>query len=244
METIRTLASCIGVTGEVSILRDFLGFLRGRVPPDPSGANSRVSLLQQARLLRGRHFHLNVIAIGGDNFVDTNNIQVDYSIYRSRAIYQQVGVGVGRVQHYIVNRANAGGLDAPVTEDNLSTIGHRWVVNNDALDVAVPLSMTVPSKGGRILGLSPEPGPCETKDSKDMNGSVVGLFGSEQTARSFAHEIGHNLRLGHENGTPSNLMAQTSAVRKAGLSVRSAQKLTAAQGDTIKEHCLMKQGCG
>jgi hypothetical protein len=141
----------------------------------------------------------------------------------------------------VVSHADAGGLDAPTTQDQLSQIGHRWVLNNDGLDIAVPINMNVPSNGGIILGLSPQPGPCVIKDRKDMNGSVVGLFGSEQTARSFAHEIGHNLELGHRNGT-TNLMAQTSSI-PAGVSIRDAETLTTDQEATMKHHCLMQPGC-
>ena len=60
MASIRSLACCIGITGSFSILRDFLGFSRGQLPPDPTGTAVVVSLKRQAQRLRGRHFHLNV----------------------------------------------------------------------------------------------------------------------------------------------------------------------------------------
>lgn len=241
MASIRALAGCIGVNPPFSVLRDFLGFRRGSLPSDPSGATASVSLLDQARRLQGPHFHLNVIDIGSDQFTAADDMQVDYSVYRIRTIYAQVDVGVGRVLHWVVSHAQAGGLDAPTTTDQLTEVGHRWVVDNDGLDIAIPVAMNVASNGGQILGQSPEPGPCVTKDSKDMNGSVVGLFGSEQTARSFAHEIGHNLGLDHRNGT-RNLMAQTGSI-PAGVGLRDAEQLTADQGTTIKGHCLMRPGC-
>jgi metallopeptidase family M12-like protein len=241
LASLRQLAACIGVNPPFSVLGNFFGFRRGALPTDPSGATASVSLLNQARLLQGPHFHLNVIDIGSDQFTGGDDMQVDYSVYRIRTIYAQVNIGVGRVLHWVVSHADAGGLDTPTTTDQLTQIGHRWVVNNDGVDIAIPVSMNVASNGGQVLGQSPEPGPCVNKDDKGMNGSVVGLFGSEQTARSFAHEIGHNLGLDHRNGT-RNLMAQTSSI-PAGVSLRDAEQLANDQGNTIKGHCLMRAGC-
>jgi hypothetical protein len=237
--SIRQLAGCIGISGGFSILSDFLGFWGGKLPSDPTGAQVQISLVRQGRLLKGRHFNLNVIFIGSDNFTAADHDQIDYTIFKMRNIYNQVNVGVGRVAYFGVSHADAGGLDAPTTQDQLSDIGHRWAVQGDGLDIAVPVAMNVASNGGMILGLSPQPGPCTDKHAKGMNGSVVGLFGKEQTARSFSHEIGHNLGLGHENSSPSNLMAQSSVAS----SIRDSVVLTAAQGNTIIGHCLMKQGC-
>ena len=239
MASIRQLAACIGLPINLSVLGDFLGFFRRTLPPDPTGVRVTVSLLRQARLLKGPHFNLNVIAIGVENFTDAEDIQTDYSVFKIRNIYAQVGVGVGRIKYFQVTVADANGLDAPTTEDQLEEIGHKWVVNNDALDVATPFAMNVASNGGVTLGLSPQPGPCVDKDNKGMNGSVVGLFGSEQTARTFAHEVGHNLGLGHQNDHPANLMCQSGVAS----SIRNSVNLTNDQGDDIKDHCLMKSGC-
>jgi hypothetical protein len=239
MASLHQLAACIGIPKNFSVLGDFLGFFRRTLPPDPTGAAVAVSLLRQAKLLKGPHFNLNIIAIGVENFTDTEDIQTDYSVFKIRNIYAQVGVGVGRILYFQVTVADANGLDMPTTEDQLSEIGHKWVVNNDALDVATPFAMNVPSNGGMTLGLSPQPGPCVEKDDKGMNGSVVGLFGSEQTARTFAHEVGHNLGLGHKNSNPENLMCQSGSAS----SIRDSVILTSAQGGDIKDHCLMKPSC-
>lgn len=238
MASIRALASCIGITGGFSVLGDFLGFARGRLPLDPTGAAVTVSLKRQAQRLQGRHFHLNVIAVGSDQFTDGDYTEIDYSIFKLRNIYDQVSLGVGRVQHWIVTTADADGLDTPSSEDDLEDLTHDWSVPNDGLDMFVPHNVSVSSNGGSTLGLSPEDGPCD-KGDKDMNGSTVGLWGSEQTARSFAHEIGHYLGLGHENGKPNNLMCQTS---KAS-SIRNSIQLTSGQGNDVRDHCFVRNGC-
>jgi hypothetical protein len=238
MDSIRSLANCIGVTGGFSVLRDFLGFSRGQLPPDPTGAAVTVSLKRQAQRLRGRHFHLNVIAVGSDQFSDADFIEIDYSIFKLRNIYDTVSLGVGRVQHWAVTTADADGLDTPTSEDDLEDLTDDWTVPNDAIDMFIPHNVSIPSNGGSILGLSPEGGPCD-KDDKDMNGSTCGLWGSEQTARSFAHELGHYLGLGHENGTPTNLMCQSSGAS----SIRNSVQLTSGQGETVRGHCFVHDGC-
>jgi hypothetical protein len=242
MASLRSLANCIGLTGEVSIVRDFLGFSRGQLPPDPTGAAVVVSLKKQAERLQGRHFHLNVIAVGSDQFTDADFIEVDYSIYKARNVYDQVSLGVGRVLHWVVTTAQANGLDTPTSEDDLEQLTNDWTVPNDALDMFMPHNMSVPSNGGSVLGRSAEDGSCD-KDSKGMTGSTCGLWGPEQTARSFAHEIGHYLGLGHENGQPNNLMAQSGVVIAAGKSTRTAVELTAGQGDDVRDHCFVRDGC-
>ena len=60
MDSLRSIASCIGVTGTFSVARDFFGFLRG--------APSDVSVLTQVRRLQGRHVHMNFILVGSDQF--------------------------------------------------------------------------------------------------------------------------------------------------------------------------------
>ena len=146
---------------------------------------------------------------------------------------------MGRVLHFSVSVAQANGLDSITTTDGLSNVSNSFVVHNNGIDVHVPFSLNVPSNGGIILGQSPSPGPCEGKDAKGMNASVVGLFGSEQTARSFSHEVGHYLGLGHQNDHPENLMCQSGSAS----SIRNSVILTNDQGNTIKSHCLVKPGC-
>jgi Metallo-peptidase family M12B Reprolysin-like len=238
MASLRALSNCIGLSGQISMARDFYGFARGQLPPDPTGATVSLSFKRQAQRLQGRHFHLNVIAVGSDQFTDGDYIEIDYSIFKLRNIYDQVALGVGRIEHWIVLTADADGLDTPTSRGDLEDITHHWTVDNDGLDIFMPHNMSVPSGTGQVLGNSPEGGPCD-KNDKDMNGSTAGLWVGDQTARSFAHEIGHYLGLGHENGTPTNLMCQSGMAS----SVRNSTLLNTDQGDAVRGHCFVHDGC-
>ncbi|HET7272099.1 MAG TPA: hypothetical protein VFI90_13560, partial [Rubrobacter sp.] len=179
--SIRDLAGCVGISGSFSILGDFFGFARRRLPPDPTGVRVEVSLKEQITRLRGVHSNLNVIAVGSDQFTDGDYIQIDYSIIKLRNVYRPVGVGIGRVQHWVVSTADANGLDTPTTEGDLEDLTQDWTVPNDGIDLFVPHNMSIPSNGGQLLGRSAIDGPCD-KDAKGMNGATCGQWGSEQTA--------------------------------------------------------------
>jgi hypothetical protein len=238
MASLRSLASCIGLGGSFSVLRDYFGFARGVLPPDPTGADVTVSLLRQERRLQGDFLNLNIIAVGSDQFTDADYIEIDYSIFKIRNIYHTVGLGVGRVQHWIVSTADADGLDTPTSEDDLEQLTQDWTVDNDGIDFFIPHNMMIPSNGGTLLGLSPVGGPCD-KDAKGMNGATGGLWGSEQTARTFAHEVGHYLDLSHRNNQQDNLMCQSGQAN----SIRDSVLLTSGQGDDMDDHCSVRGGC-
>ena len=230
------MAGCIGVSGDFSVLRDLFGFIRGRVPSDPDNVPAEISLLEQARLLGRDQFHVNVIRVGSDQFGDSDHEEIDYSIYRLRNIYGEEDVGVGRVEHYGILTADADGLDAPNGKSEVEEITERWYVDNNGIDVFMPFDM---SNAGR-LGRSARPGPCEDKQKKgSMDASVAGIWGDEQTSRTFAHEIGHYLGLKHKNDWPENLMCQSGDAS----SIRDSVELRSSQVDKILEHCLMKDGC-
>ena len=244
--SLRAFASCIGITGSFSVLGDFYGFRRRRLPTDPTGVRVEVSLTEQINSLRARHFNLNVIEVGSDQFTTADRDEVDYSIFKVRNIYRQEGLGVGRILHWDVSTAAANGLDSPTTEGDLEDLTADWTVPNDGIDLFVPHNMSIPSDGGTILGKSAVDGPCD-KDAKGMTGATCGLWGSEQTARTFAHELGHYLGLSHNHGdscptttaAQNNLMAQS----RCALSTRNSTLLTSSQGSNMRDHCSTKAGC-
>jgi metallopeptidase family M12-like protein len=246
--SLRALASCIGINGPFSVLSDFYGFGRPRLPTDPTGAHVDVSLTDQINSLRGRHFNLNVIEVGSDQFTASDHDEIDYSIFKVRNIYRQVGLGVGRVLHWGIPTADAGGFDSPTSQDDLDDLTADWSVANDGIDLFMPHNMMVMSNGGVVLGQSAEDGPCGDKDAVfGMSGATCGLWGSDETARTFAHELGHYLGLSHNHGDAcptatsdrNNLMAQS----RCDITDRDSTLLTSAQGADISDHCSTKAGC-
>lgn len=253
--SIKDLANCAGMdtSGSFSILGDFFGFRRSRVPEDEglSGSDrASVSLLQLAQDLDDDFVNLNIIKIGADQFVvdgnpstsrpsNDNHHLIDYCIYRVRNIFRTRGVGVGRILHFSVDTADAQGHDNCTSRSETEEITDTWTVNNDGIDTFVPFILNVPSGTGILLGRSAVNGPCEAKDDKGMNGSVFGLWSPEQASRTFAHEVGHYLKLGHRNSSPDNLMCQSGSANN----MRTSVDLTSSQGSSMRSHCLMNSGC-
>jgi hypothetical protein len=246
MASIRQLASCIGVTkDDISVLGDFFGFSRATVPP-----NASVSLLTQVNRLAKPHFHVNLVRIGSDQFTTSNKDEIDLSIITIRDIYGAQGFGIGRIEHWGVAMSDAGGLDAPTKKGDLKQITQNWTIDNDGIDVFIPINWAVSDDKGTTLGYSAIGGTCTNKDkSTGLSGATTGLWGTtcgasqgsalSQTGRVLAHELGHYLGLFHKNGQPTNLMCQT---KNASNSCTSTL-LTESQENNISNHCAMKEGC-
>lgn len=249
MPSILESAECIGVSGDFSVLRDFYGFFKGKLPPDPTGAEVSVSLLREMNELAGEHFHLNIIQVGSDQFSDvsvngqpTEIDEIDYTIYRMRDIYAAIGVGVGRIEHYGITTAQANGLDSPTRQQQLEDLTNQWTVYNDGIDFFIVHNMNIVSrKGGITLGLSVVDGPCGDKvpEEGEMSGSTGGLWGGDQTSKTAAHEIGHYLSLNHRNKQPNNLMCQA----RFDNGPRTSIQLVSGQEDKIRGHCFVKSWC-
>lgn len=265
MVSVRALMRAFGVasTGNRSICLHLLGFARQRVPTDPDSATvARVSLLQHAADRTRPRIHLNVIRVGFDGVPAANRDaagdMVDYGIYKLRNIYRTVGLAVGRVEHWTVTAAQANGRDDVGSEDEADLLSDEWSVNNDGIDVFV-----VPTISAGFIGISPVPGSCDkdlsapqpgggAANPQDTGSRNDGLLGGELDrdpdgfARTFAHELGHFLRLEHNHGGEpecpatdagkNNLMAQT----RCAISARNSVLLTSTQGDTMRAHCSVK----
>ena len=249
MTSVRSLLGCIGVdTGQaVSVMGHMYGFARRRMPRDPDpNVVSSVSMLQQMHALQGPHLHVNIIRVGFDGIAagdrDEAVEKLDYAIYKIRNIYRAVSLGVGRVEHFVVDTADANGRDDIGSEDEADALSDEWSVPNDGIDVFVVRNISAD-----FVGISPVPGSCEK--GPDNDGLVGGESGRgfDAVARTFAHEIGHFLNLPHNHGDDcpattagqNNLMAQT----RCALSTRDSILLTSAQGSTMRGRCQVRAAC-
>lgn len=252
MASVKSIMNCIGVDtgGSVSVLFHLFGFFRGRVPADPcTGTTAQVSMLDHLNSLQGKHIHLNVIRVGIDDWTEAEIDKLDFSVFSARQIYRTRSLGVGRVQHWDVSSSDADGKDDISSEDEAEDLTHDWTVDNNAIDVFI-----VSNISADFIGLSPVGGSCD-KDDKDMNGVLGGEINrsTEGIARTFAHEIGHYLGLPHNHGGDpdcpdtttgcNNLMAQTRCATSCGDGICAALLLTSSQGNTIRGHCFVQDGC-
>jgi Metallo-peptidase family M12 len=260
MVGLRTILNCVGVTQpNVSVLAHFFGFSRGRVPTDPdTSVTAQVSLLDAVRGVRGRHVHLNVIRVGFDAITpattrDQAVERLDYAVYKTRNVYRQVNLGVGRVEHFAVTASQANGMDDLGSQSEAQDLWRSFSVRNNGVDVFVVRTISASD----FVGLSPVGGSC-SKGSKD-DGLVGGTIsrGDDGVARTFAHEVGHFLGLSHNhsdgtgctncpstNAGKSNLMAQTRCTTcTGGAGIRDSTLLTSSQGTTMRGHCSTRAGC-
>lgn len=252
MVSVKQLANCMGLSGQISIVRDFFGYAF-------HGYQGTLSLREQVGLVQGKHIHLNLIRVGIENFTDAHEREIDFALQRMRKIYAvpTVQLGVGRVQRYYITEAQAQDMcitSSVLTEDNAKEITDKYSVFNDALDVFFVLEWGDSDTFGR----SDVDGSCDkTYDLFYMTGCVVSIETKRaRTARTLAHEVGHYLGLPHPSSffpqpplgvldsiNPYNLMHQGGTVADAGIDPVDAVELSVFQGSIMREHCFVKRGC-
>ncbi len=220
MISLKQLCNCIDLKGKISIVHDFFGFAIGV----PSGKT--VSVLSQCKLLKGKHIHVNFIRVG--NFTNDDYKEVDEALWLMRDIYSTVNLGVGRVKWYYIPSEDLDGKDHIDNHGEAVDLTNDWTVPNHALDIFFVLTYA-----GSTVGYSRIDGPCN-KDAKGMDGSVVAIESSPNiTGLVLAHEAAHYLGLNHVNDS-TNLMNP---------SVPNDGRLTNNQGNIMKKHCFVNDGC-
>lgn len=233
--------------GNLSVMRDVLGFWRGTAPTDPdTGSPVEVSLSEAFVALERPHVHLNLIEVGFDaagvGNLDAVDDKVDYAVHRTRRIYATVGLGLGRVSYYWIGVAQANGYDDLGSESEADDLSDDWSVSNDGVDMFLVANISDTD----FVGISPVPGDCDKGDKSD--GLIGGEVGREAEgfSRTAAHELGHFLDLSHNHGDTcptattarENLMAQT----KCCVTTRSSVLLTSSQGTTMRGRCQVRAG--
>lgn len=253
MAGVRALLDCMDIDtgGSNSVLRDFFGFMRARVPTDPdTTVIAEVSMLQQAQALQSKHFHLNIIQVGFDLLADLDDARemIDYCTYRARNIYRTRSLGLGRVLHWEISSADADGYDNIGSQGEARDLWEDWGVDNDGIDTFVTRTRN-DDDDGPGLGLSPVDGDCDNGSSDDGNwGGDILTRGYDGLSRTLTHEVGHYLGLSHNHGDddcPSTTAGQNRLMAQTGcaISVRTSVNLTSSEGNTIRDHCRVRNGC-
>jgi hypothetical protein len=234
MASLRNAATCLGLTGNISIIQDFFGYrIRFRL---------QLSVRTQLRLLQGKHIHLNLIRTA--SFDVSQQQEIDYALHTMRNIYATVNMGVGRIQRFFIPP----GHEIIHGDTGAKELWNDFSVRNASIDVFL----------ARVIfgadGKSPTPGSCD-KDSKNDSGCVIDVEdnadGSGYTlGLAIAHEVGHFLGLKHVielhvlasfnfpanlvNDLQRNLMYPT---------LPCGGMLSAGQGGVMALHCSVHGGC-
>lgn len=223
MHSLREHFRCAGL-GDAggSVLHGFFGF--GQAP-------ATLSVRQQmARVRRPAVMHLNVIRLAFDT-IPTNqratfDRRIDLAVHRTREIYDQAGIGVVRVQHFLIEDAVAGLFPEIDNDGEADDLCGAFSVDNDGIDTFIVLTYA-----GNRVGSSRSPGPCD-KDGKS-SGIVVEVQqgNAELMATAYAHELCHFLGVSGHSDDQDNLM----------FSGQNGRKLNTGQIVRILGHCMLTQ---
>lgn len=152
MVSIKKMVDCLeyfpGVPPNMSIIRDFFFYRFGR-------PRQKLSLLRQVQLLRGKHFHINIIKVGnrkkemdGKLVIDLEKTKAYYddistAIQKARQIYAQVDIGIARILYYHIDSDRANGHEIIDNEAEAKSLTAEWTVNNNGIDVLLWMSLQV-----------------------------------------------------------------------------------------------------
>ncbi len=246
--SLKQVFSALNRKGNVSLCRDVLGLSNGRVPAavDTARPKPQINVNQFVRLLRGQHFHVQLIVTGSDLLSDNDTKVLDYDVFRLRDIYATAEIGIGIVSRELRSAQNSGGHAVVRTGDDITATGHDITADGDFVPVVIPADMnvTVVNPDGTVtiaLGLSPTSGPCSPRTRSGMNSSVVDFTG-ERGGRALAHEVGHYLGAEHPAIAGMTLMTQDAAVRNAGGDPFMATAISEHDRATMRKHCVMRSG--
>ena len=223
MLSVKQAFSCIGRPANSSVVAGLFGY---GVIPKP------LSLRTQLELLGGPHYHVNVIEVAPEDFPSWARRQICYSLQFTRDVYAKVGIGIGRIDWFSVSRAQAGTKAVIDSGSEASDLTADWTVPNDGLDLFVVRLINGSD------GWSPKSGHCNKNAPWHMTGSVVEIYqGRDNYAgNGFAHEMGHYLGLDHISDDGNFIGGDGSSNSWSGI--------LDWQGNEMKRHCFMKNGCG
>lgn len=223
MPSLGPFLDCLGLTGPRKVKHDFFGIQH--VP-----AGEALSVKQHMQRMRGDLLHLNVIRCGFDTFAapdrDRAERRLDLVVHRTRQIYDQIGLGIARVQHFEIPVAQTHGKEDIGGDGEADDLCDAFSVDNNGVDAFFVLTYS-----GNRVGSSRSPGSCD-KDGKSSGVVVEVQQGdAELTATAFAHELGHYLGFAGHSSDENNLM----------FSGQNGRQISDSQASTMLRHCLITE---
>lgn len=223
MANLRPFLRCIGLDtrNDISLFRQFFGY------NSRASFTTPVSVRQQIQRLKGRHVHLNLIRVGSDRFTQADIEELDQAVKFTRDTYAQVGVGVGRVQHFGISTAEARGRAVIEDDGEAGALTDEWSVPNDGVDVFC-VRWYIGAAGSSLVG-----GSCD-KDAKGAGVVIEMNAGGGISNFALAHEVCHYLGNDHRDD-PAALMNDEGP--------NNGGTLNTEEGDRMKRHCFARNPC-
>ena len=223
MQSLGPFLDCMGLTGPRFVVRDFFGLRK--VPPGET-----VSVRgHMSRVARPHILHLNIIHCGFHllDAVESESAdrELDFAVHRTRQIYDQIGLGIARVQHFAIGGQHGTAVANIDNDGEASELCGAFSVDNNGADCFMVLTYA-----GNRVGSSRVSG-CD-KDGKD-SGVVVEITqgNNSLTAKALAHELAHFLGVEDHSDDENNLLSRSP----------DGVELTGSQGGKILSHCFVTE---
>lgn len=224
-------SNCLSLGSSFSVLYDFFGYW--------FGPEHEISLKEQLELAEGKGININLIRVGSGNFGTADMQEIDNALYFARSIYAKVDLCIRGIRWQ--NIASPG---------DYATINDGGEAHNLTDDYNGPNGGYLDVFAVRLMigagGWAPVVGPCSKDDKDTMTGCVISLaadywnWSGDTTGVVLAHEMGHYL--GASQNDPGNHHPSASNFMNAN-AAGGATDITTSQGNEMKSHCYVKDGC-